>query len=234
MMLLPMLALTLDAQAISEVKNADRFFAEVAISRTEQNLIEIRGRRISSVIPSVAGALSYHKDDEHGVLYFTLANDQQMGTISMFVNDDHGARYKLILVPSNSSAQEIVLFPPNLNTVAEEKEKSKPTNEAHIAMIKQLMVHMASSTNGESLPDDIAITKVNENVPLWHEADLVLLNRYETDDLVGEEYQITNKTKVVLQLREQEFYRNNVYAVSVSKLALQPNETAFVYIVRGK
>ncbi|MPX16882.1 conjugal transfer protein TraK [Moraxella catarrhalis] len=231
-MMLPLAVLTLSAEtyAKSEVINADRFTAEVAISRLEQNLIEIQGRRISSVIPSIAGALTYHKDDENGVLYFTLANDQHMGTISMFVNDDQGGRYRLILVPSNQGAQEIILVPPSSAT----KEKTKPTNEAHIAMIKQLMTDMANHANGTEISDDIQVTQVNENIPLWHEAQLILLYKFDTEELTGESYQITNQTKVVLQLREQEFYRNNVYAISVSKLTLEPNETAFVYIVRGK
>lgn len=231
-MMLPLAVLTLSAEtyAKSEVINADRFTAEVAISRLEQNLIEIQGRRISSVIPSIAGALAYHKDDENGVLYFTLANDQHMGTISMFVNDDQGGRYRLILVPSNQSAQEIILVPPSAAT----KEKTKPSNEAHIAMIKQLMTDMANHANGTEISDDIQFTQVNENIPLWHEAQLILLYKFDTEELTGESYQITNQTKVVLQLREQEFYRNNVYGVSVSKLTLEPNESGFVYIVRGK
>ena len=222
------------ANAQNTVVNADRFTAEVAISRLEQNLIEIQGRRISSVIPSIAGALSYHKDDENGVLYFTLTNEQHMGTISMFVNDDQGGRYRLILVPSHQNAQEIILIPPSANSNNIDNKNSKPSAEAHIAMIKDLMSEMGNATNGLKVSDDTQVTKINETIPLWHEAELILLNRYDTEELMGEEYQITNKTKVILQLREQEFYRNNVYAVSISKMALQPNETAFVYVVRGK
>lgn len=232
---LSLLALiSIEAQSKSEVVNADRFTAEVAISRYEQNLIEIQGRRISSVIPSIAGALSYHQDQENGVLYFTLANEQHMGPISMFVNDDQGGRYRLILVPStNQSSQEIIIVPQD--KVAEStKNSTVRTNESHIAMIKKMMTEMAKATNGAQVSDDIQMSRVDEVIPLWQEAKLTLVNRYDSEELVGEEYQITNVTKVLLQLREQEFYRNNVYAVSLSKLSLEPNDTAFVYVVRGK
>ncbi len=231
---LPLLALiSVEAQAKSEVVNADRFTAEVAISRYEQNLIEIQGRRISSVIPSVAGALSYHQDHENGVLYFTLANEQHMGPISMFVNDDQGGRYRLILVPSHQTSQEIIIVPKD-RAAESAKNSTVRTNESHIAMIKKMMTEMAKATNGAQISDDIQMSRVDEVIPLWQEAKLTLVNRYDSEELVGEEYQITNVTKVLLQLREQEFYRNNVYAVSVSKLSLEPNETAFVYVVRGK
>lgn len=231
---LSLLALiSIEAQAKSEVVNADRFTAEVAISRYEQNLIEIQGRRISSVIPSIAGALSYHQDQENGVLYFTLANEQHMGPISMFVNDDQGGRYRLILVPSNQTSQEIIILPKD-RAAEETKNSTVRTNESHIATIKKMMTEMAKATNGAQISDDIQTSRVDEVIPLWKEAKLTLVNRYDSEELIGEEYQITNVTKVLLQLREQEFYRNNVYAVSVSKLSLEPNEAAFVYVVRGK
>ena len=231
---LPLLALiSIEAQAKSEVVNADRFTAEVAISRYEQNLIEIQGRHISSVIPSIAGALSYHQDQENGVLYFTLANEQHMGPISIFVNDDQGARYRLILVPSNQTSQEIIIVPKDREAESA-KNPTVQTNESHIAMIKKMMAEMAKASNGAQISDDIQMSRVGEVIPLWKEAKLTLVNRYDSEELVGEEYQSTNVTKVLLQLREQEFYRNNVYAVSVSKLSLEPNDTAFVYVVRGK
>lgn len=231
---LSLLALiSVEVQAKSEVVNADRFTAEVAISRYEQNLIEIQGRRISSVIPSIAGVLSYHQDQENGVLYFTLANEQQMNPISIFVNDDQGGRYRLILVPSNQASQEIIIVPKD-QAVEAAKVSTVRTNESHIATIKKMMIEMTKANNGAQISDDIQMSKVDEVIPLWHEAKLTLVNRYDSEELVGEEYQITNVTEVLLQLREQEFYRNNVYAVSISKLSLEPNETAFVYIVRGK
>lgn len=230
-LMLSLSALALSANAKNEVVNSDRFTAEVAISRTEQNLLEIQGRKIASVIPSVAGALSYYKDDDNGVFYFALANQLQMGTISLFVNDDHGSRYRLILVPTNQSAQEIILVP---TEQAKKKADAENANGSYIYLIKQMMFFMANATNGVDVSDQLSVTMHNEEIPLWKEAKLTLVKRYDSEFLVGEEYQITNKTNVLLQLKEQEFYRNNVLAVSLSKLSLEPNESAFVYVVRGK
>ena len=63
---------------------------------------------------------------------------------------------------------------------------------------------------------------------------MVLANRYDNGVLMGEEYYMTNITSKTLVIREQEFYRNNVLAVSVDKLNLEPNETTIVYVVRGR
>lgn len=232
-LMLSLSALALSANAMNEVVNSDRFTAEVAISRTEQNLLEIRGRKIASVIPSVAGALSYHKDDDNGVFYFALANEYQMGTISLFVNDDQGNRYRLILVPTNQSAQEIVLMPPESES-KKQAEDGLNTNGSYVYLIKQMMFLMANATNGVDVSEQVSVTTHNEDIPLWKEAKLTLVKRYDSELLTGEEYQITNRTNVLLQVKEQEFYRNNVLAVSLSKLALEPNESAFVYVVRGK
>lgn len=231
-LMLSLSLLAISANAKNEVVNSDKFTAEVAISRTEQNLLEIAGRKIASVIPSVAGALSYYKDDDNGVFYFALANQFHTGTISLFVNDDHGSRYRLILVPTNHPAQEIVLVP--TEQAKKKAEDAENTNGSYIYLIKQMMFLMANATNGVDVSDQLSVATHNEEIPLWKEAKLTLVKRYDSEFLVGEEYQITNKTNVLLQLNEQEFYRNNVLAVSVSKLALEPNESAFVYVVRGK
>ena len=109
--MLPLLAISLlnnnEANAKNEVFNADSKVSEVVMSKQEQNLLEVKGRRISSVIPSVAGVLAYQQDTTNGILYFSLANDNYMGTVTLFVNDDEGGRYRLILVPTNQVRHRI-------------------------------------------------------------------------------------------------------------------------------
>ncbi len=242
--MLPLLAISLSinnsANAKNEVFNADSKISEVVMSKQEQNLLEVKGRRISSVIPSVAGVLAYQQDTTNGILYFSLANENFMGTVTLFVNDDEGGRYRLILVPTNQPAQEISIVPSssaNANNNAS-KDNSEQDNEnlngSYIYEIKKAMFNLARAANGIDVSEEMTRIAVNKDIPLWKEAKLTLLNRYDSGNLIGEEYQLTNITNSVLQLREQEFYRNNVLAVSLTKLSLEPNESAFVYVVRGK
>lgn len=239
---LPLLAISLlnnnEANAKNEVFNADSKVSEVVMSKQEQNLLEVKGRRIASVIPSVAGVLAYQQDTTNGILYFSLANDNYMGTVTLFVNDDEGGRYRLILVPTNQPAQEITIVPTNDSKSNANKDDSNQEREnlngSYIYEIKKAMFNLARAANGIDVSEDMTRIAVNKDIPLWKEAKLTLLNRYDSGNLMGEEYQLTNVTNSVLQLREQEFYRNNVLAVSLTKLSLEPNESAFVYVVRGK
>lgn len=227
--------LTSNAHSDVEVRGADSQVAEVAISRYEQNLIEIKDRKISSVIPSVNGSLSYQKDSTNGVLYFQLANPNFLGTISVFVNDNEGERYKLILVPSEQAAQEIIIVPPTPRGQSQgESLQLREKSGSYIYEIKQMMFDLGRAGNGENTSDVMKKIVVNKKIPLWKQTDLVLANRYDNSVLMGEEYYLTNKTDKTLVMREQEFYRNNVLAVSIDKLNLEPNETTVVYVVRGK
>lgn len=240
--MLPLLAISLlnnnEANAKNEVFNADSKVSEVVMSKQEQNLLEIKGRRISSVIPSVAGVLAYQQDTTNGILYFSLANDNYMGTVTLFVNDDEGGRYRLILVPTNQPAQEITIVPTTDSKSNTNKDDSNQEQEnlngSYVYEIKRAMFNLARAANGIDVSEDMTRIAVNKDIPLWKEAKLTLLNRYDSGNLMGEEYQLTNVTNSVLQVREQEFYRNNVLAVSLTKLSLEPNESAFVYVVRGK
>lgn len=236
-----MVALTVlatNAHSEIEVVGSESQVAEVAISRYEQNLIEIKDRKISSVIPSVNGSLAYQKDNTNGVLYFTLANPNFLGTISVFVNDDEGERYKLILVPTQQAAQEIIIVPPTRplddGSSGVDSLDLKEKSGSYIYEIKRMMFDLGRAGNGENTQDVMNKIVVNQKIPLWKQADLVLANRYDNGVLMGEEYYMTNITSKTLVIREQEFYRNNVLAVSVDKLNLEPNETTIVYVVRGR
>ena len=91
----------------------------VNVSSTEQNVLTVDGRKITSVIPSIGDALDYQKDVNQGVLYFKVAPWYQNRTISAFVNDDQGTRYKLVMRPTASlGAEEIILIPPKASESA--------------------------------------------------------------------------------------------------------------------
>ena len=169
--MLPLLAISLlnnnEANAKNEVFNADSKVSEVVMSKQEQNLLEVKGRRIASVIPSVAGVLAYQQDTTNGILYFSLANDNYMGTVTLFVNDDEGGRYRLILVPTNQPAQEISIVPSssaNANNNAS-KDNSEQDNEnlngSYIYEIKKAMFNLARAANGIDVSEEMKIGRAS-------------------------------------------------------------------------
>lgn len=219
-----------DVQATQYVEKSDEKIVEVNISSVEQNALSIEGGRIDTVIPSVAGALSYVKDTKNGVLYFSLADRFYNGTISLFVTDEGGVRYRILLVPSKIAAEEIMIRPKKTIKAIDESLMAGETS--HHAKIKSMIYLMATDHNGDDLAG-VEKTSYNKPITLWVESNFILMDVYNADGVRGERYQLTNISQKPLVLQEQEFYRKNVVAVAIENLNLEPQQSTTVYIVRN-
>ena len=214
-----------EASATQFVEKADRGHVQVLISAKETNRLAIEGRRIASIVPSVKGALSGQKDETGlGAFYFTLASDAHShGTLTLFVSDENGVTYKLLLVP---------------RPMAGEPEKIEPvvrTDEAGRALsyqrrIKELMLVMADQEQNSGIQP----VAVNREVPLWKEGRLVMLSTFTEGDLVGEKYLLTNVSPAPMLLVEQELYRRGVRAVAIDHHTLAQGESTEIFIVRER
>ena len=223
--------LAAEAGATQLIEHADRGHVSVNISASETNRLAIEGRRIAHVVPSVKGVLAGQKDEALGAYYFTLANaSPHPGTVTVFVSDEKGLTYKLILVPRPMAGEEIIIRPP--------EEKMPPSSRAvtggralsYQRRIKDLMLVMAD----DELKDRVEAVAVNQEVALWKETRLVLLAKYLDSDMVGEKYQLSNVSPSPMLLVEQELYRQGVRAVSVQHHTLMPGDGTDVYIVRER
>lgn len=222
--------LALEAQATQTVSDADRNHVQVNISVNEANRLAVEGRRITNVVPSQKGVLTWQKDEALGALYFTLsAEGPNQGTVTLFVSDDQGVTYKLILVPRPVAGEEIVLRPPaekgaSRSAIADGRAVS------YQRRIKDLMLVMTD----DELKDAAEVVSVNKDVPLWKEGRLVLLDKYLSGDLVGEKYRLTNVSSGDMLLVEQELYRSGVRAVAVEHQTLAKGDATYIFIVRER
>lgn len=207
----------------------------VNVSSTEQNALIVQDRKITSVIPSIADALEYEKDVAQGVLYFKVQPWYANRTISAFVNDDAGVRYKIVMRPTATlGAEEIILIPP---AKTNSRDGSSKGSQSFVQQIKELVYVMGDDSDDpqdELAIDGISRHFVKQQIPLWKEASMVYMAKYEGDELYGEHYVVTNKTPSNLILLEQEFYRKKVVAVSIENLNLLPGQSTNVYVVREK
>ena len=203
------------AQAVQHVDKAYLDNVTVNVSSTEQNALVVQDRKITSVIPSIADALEYEKDVTQGVLYFKVAPWYANRTISAFVNDDQGTRYKLVMRPTASlGAEELILIPPKVK----EGSSTDKGSQSYLQQIKELIYVMgddADDPQDELAIEGISRSFVNQQIPLWKEARMTFASRYDGDGLYGEHYKVTNITNSNLILLEQEFYRKKVVAVSI-------------------
>jgi conjugal transfer pilus assembly protein TraK len=228
------LLLTAEASAAQLVEHADHGHVEVNISVNEQNRLAVDGRRIANVVPSQKGVLTTIKDEALGALYFALADQSpnaNHGTVTLFVTDDHGTVYKLILVPRPIAGEEIILAAPEQRatrtTVADVVNARATSYQRHIKDLILIMADPALSASIEAIP-------VNKEIPLWKEGRLVLLAKYLDTDMVGEKYRLTNSSPSNMLLVEQELYRRGVLAVSVEYHTLTQGDSTDIYIVRTR
>lgn len=226
--------LTAKAGATQLIEHAERGHVEVNISVNEQNRLAVDGRRIANVVPSQKGVLTTIKDEALGALYFALADkspNANHGTVTLFVTDDRGTVYKLILVPRPIAGEEIILVPPEeratRTAVADAVDGRAASYQRHIKDLILVMADPALSEAVETVP-------VNKEVPLWKEGRLVLLAKYLDTDMVGEKYRLTNVSPSDMLLVEQELYRRGVLAVSVEYHTLTPGDSTDIYIVRTR
>lgn len=218
---------SIGAHAAQVVEHADRATVQVTVSIKEQNRLSVEGRRIAYVVPSQKGVLSYQQDEGNGVFYFLLADEHYTGTTTVFVTDDQGVNYTLLMVPRPVAAEDITIRPPrDERALATEGGRTL----AYQRRVKGLIVAMDDPTANTRLET----TAVNKVVPLWKEGALILLSRFMDRDLVGEKYRLTNISPADMILVEQELYRKGVLAVSIETHTLAPGDTTTIYIVRGR
>lgn len=221
------LLISANTYATQRIVHADKSHQQVNISAHEQNRLAIEGRRIASVVPSQKGLITAIKDEALGALYFTLSSETYHGSITLFVSDEQGATYKLIMHPKSIPGTEIILQP-TIN--GPRSLKAGGHAGTYQNQIKDLVAFMAE----EGKQHSVDVVRVNREIKLWKESRFIFLEKYlGINGVIGEKYRLTNISPSEMRIEEQEFYRDGILAVSVEKLALASGESTHVFIIRA-
>jgi len=176
------------------------------------------------------GELVLECDKDKGEVYIRPVGKSSK-PINLFVSSVQ-ATYTLLLHRSDTPADTIVIRDPSTKLLKPDSANPGPsgTSANHIRAMKALLVAMAS----DRVPPDVRVEEVNRLVPLWLEARLSLIRRYEGRGLVGEKYLLQNISPTLMVLAEQEFDREGaqVMGVSIENHNLQPGETTNVFVIR--
>lgn len=186
------------------------------VSRAEPTLVRVDGSRIRRVF-GAEGKFTVTADKHAGTAYLTPTTDDPV--LSIFVADDTGKTWKLLLSVVDAPAETIVI---------KERAGSATRNgkdEVRNRAIKRVILAL-NSTDGDGLD----VHKVNDVVPLWDEVMFVRVAAAE-GELKGEKYLLTNTSDKPMVIDERELYRRGVVAVSVERPELGPGETTAVYVV---
>lgn len=218
--------LALQAFALQVVDIADGRSHQVTISKSEMTRIAVEGGKIRR-LDFVDGELEVKKDDEAGDYYIMPLAEK--AAINVFVKSASGQTHALILQPQEMPLETIILREP-----VRKENDPKRTNVAieragslEVA-VKRLLIAMAKGDK----PFEFDISNHNVEIGLWNEAKFVLVQRYSGRTLIGERFKLTNVSKTVMRLAEQELFKQGVVSVSIESMVLNPGESTDVFITR--
>ncbi len=213
------------AWALQVVDVSDGRSHLVKIAAKEMSRIAVEGGKIRR-LDFVDGELEVKKDDEGGDYYVLPLVSKP---INVFVKTASGQTHALILQPTDMPLETVILREP-----ARKENDPRRTNAAieragslELA-VKRLVTAMA---RGER-PMEFDVVAIGKEVGLWNEARFVLVERYTGQTLIGERFKLTNISRSVMRLAEQELYKQGVVAISIENQVLNPGESTEVFITR--
>ncbi|WP_018871443.1 type-F conjugative transfer system secretin TraK [Thioalkalivibrio sp. ALgr3] len=211
---------------------------EVSVSRGDVNRLAIEGGRITDVI----GASEYlliESDDERGQVFFrfnpqTVRSGSSQRTewrpISLFVSDDRGATYTVILRPDGDATTSIILRPTFgqlPHTINHERTTGPGTPYQ-----QRLMGLMRTMYRNEDNSRHYQATPRGTETERWDGLPMRLVRDWSGDGLLGQEYAVRNDSSDRLSLSEAEFATRGVLAVAIDEHELEPGEVARVFVVQ--
>jgi conjugal transfer pilus assembly protein TraK len=191
------------------------------ISRADPTLIRIDGHKIRRIF-GAENEFAVVPDKDAGDLYIKPTTDKQV--ISIFVSDENGRTWKLLLSVVNTPTDTILIK--ERHSASDRKiqqGKDLPREES----IKEMLFSLVSNQNDDNYDEQ----DTNDLVPLWKEAEFTRIKIIKGNSLTGEEYRLTNISDKPMVIDERELYRKGVVAVSVDKPDLQPGNTTAVEVI---
>lgn len=203
-------------QAAQHLKGSPDDVQVATLSRGEATMIKVEGGRVKRLFGAEG---DYHAtaNQDTGTVFVRPTTDKQ--AFSVYVADEAGVTYRLLLSVSDVPADTIIL---HARTRGPDRKPFKDT--ARNQGIKGIVRALAD----EAHPD---LKTTNEVVPLWQESLFVLQRTIENGEWRGEQYRLTNTSSSPMHIDERELYRPGVVAISVDRPTLAPGESALVYLV---
>jgi TraK protein. len=211
------------------VEVRDGTVASVRISGNEPNRLVIRDGRVHKVW-GADGKVVLKPDADTGQIYLQPTDGWRTRSFSIFVKDDLGGVYTLVMAPTDMPSETVTLVrPERAKGTDRRKAMAWETSMPYERTVIELIRHMAL----DSSPEGYSQTDIKREIKLWQEARLVLLSRYTGGKLEGEVYELTNVDGKKMRLDEQEFYRTGVLAVAIDRHELAPGSSTKVFLVVG-
>ena len=232
---------TSNSYAIQQFNVNNNAEVEASISNNDVSRIAVVGAKINQVKFSNS-QLKIDTDDENGQIFvyptgvnnldvkqITVGGASKEATvsplISLFIIDDHGRSYNLRLRLSAVPSETILINPihAHCNTSSGIAGSTDFTNQ--VVTIVEDMYLNERDANGYD------VKTLNKNIKLWKEVQAELYKNYKNSMFDGNVFYIRNKTNQSITLSENQFWKENVVAVSIEKPTIDPDEITRVFVV---
>lgn len=223
--LLTLLLLSNPAHALQVLDASDDKPLVANISLREMSRIAIDKGRVRK-LPMTEGELIVEKDEENGQVFVRPASEEATKPINVFVIDDRGRTYVLLLQPADIPAENIIIRDRSTKSEKSSIEKSGSYQRS----IKNMVLAMATDAS----PSGVEVREMRQEIPLWQEAKLLLQRIYIGRSVVGEKFILTNVSGKPMVIAEPELSRRGAISVSVENMNLAPGESTNVFVVREK
>lgn len=221
-----LLASATNTYAIQNLSAKDGDTLKVKISSKDVTRVAIKDGRIAKV-SSADGVLEIKADMDVGEVLIKPSPGAP-NVLSFFVRDMMGSTYTVVAEQYDVPSETIVIKP-----IIQRNRKSftqRYRQQPFVEDVKSLMKTMATDASNENYDVEERV----ESVRLWAEAKIELRRIYTGDKFVGEIYSIANVSKSEVVFHEREFmdFGDNVQAVALDRLTLQPGASTQLYVVR--
>lgn len=215
-----------ESHALQMIEATDGATVAGKLSAREVTRIAVAGGRVAQLFGSDARLL-VEKDETQGQIFVRLAPPASSAPVNIFVVDDAGRTYTLVLVPADIPADTVMIKPSGAARQAPLRPRQV---QVYQKAIKSLIRQMAN----DGVPDDYEVRERNTIVPLWKEARFVLEREYVGEQLRGEAYTLVNASAAEMVMTPQEFYRPGLLAAAPLRTVLAPGQSTRVFLIHER
>ncbi len=198
--------------------------ATANIASSSLNRIAIQGDRISNV-KGMTGQFQLEKDLNLGQIFIQPYSPDDKTPIHIYITTELGNTYSLTLLSNDMPAENIIL----LSTSGQDKSISWENTAPYEAVIVNIIkaMHNHTALEGFYLSQE---TKNNFQIK-----GITVKNqeRYQGDKLQGNSYEVQNISDDEITLKDSDFYKSGIRAISILNKNLSPQSKTIVYTVSG-
>lgn len=203
------------------------------ISSKQLNRISVKNDRIESVI-GIEEAFQFEKNEKTGDGYIRPTEANGKEPISISITTVSGRTQELLLKVDDGEANTITLENGTPEDVSEAQEIEVSSETENSSFVSPASSYETSITEcmkrlvvGDLIPIKLAITP-SKNVPGFK---IKHICSYNVGKFVGEKFEVTNNSNVMVDLKEKQFWSPDDVALSFSDLKICKGKKVILYVL---